>query len=107
VVGVVDDDFVELAEAIAVLRTQLHTAQQARLDGDPRFVVGKVEVELAVEARRDASGEAGIQFGVFTLKGKGGGSSASTHRVKLELTPLDASGAAFEVHSDVAEPPSR
>jgi hypothetical protein len=100
-----DDEFVDLATAVATLRDQLTTARAARGDDDPRFVVGKVQVELAVEARRDLGGEGGVQFGVFTLKGKGGGSNKSTHRVVLELTPLDSAGASFEIHGDVPEPP--
>lgn len=107
VVGVMDGEFVELAEAIAVLREQLRSAQEAGEGQEPRLLVGRVEVELAVEARRDGGGEAGVQFGVFTLKGRGGVSSASTHRLRLELVPRTSDGEEYVVHGRVSQPPDR
>ena len=107
VVVVVDDEFVELADAIRVVREQLVLARETGDGQEPRFVVGRVEMEFAVEIRRDAGGEGGVQLGVLTLKAGGGGSSATTHRVRLELTPQTGSGDPYEVRDRVAEPPSR
>jgi hypothetical protein len=107
VVRVVDDEFVELAEAIAVLREQLSHAREAGEGASPRFVVGPVEVEFTVEARRDVGGKVGVQFGVITAGAQGGGSSAATHRLKLTLTPQGEDGGDFEVHGSVTAPPSR
>jgi hypothetical protein len=107
VVGVVEDEFVELAEAIAVLRDQLATAREAGMGASPRFTVGPVDVEFTVEARRNVGGKAGVQFGVFTAGVQGGGSTASTHRVRLTLTPHGEDGGDFEVHGSVPAPPPR
>ncbi|GAA5197373.1 hypothetical protein GCM10023322_68480 [Rugosimonospora acidiphila] len=103
----VDDEFVELAEAIAVLRDQLGAAREAGEGASPRFAVGPVEVEFTIEARRNVDGKVGVQFGVFTAGGQGGGSSAATHRVKLTLTPHSDDGGDFEVHGSITSPPSR
>lgn len=103
----VDEDFVELAEAIGVVRDQLRLAREAGEDQEPRFVVGRVEVEFAVEARRDGGAEGGVQFGVFTLKGRAGVSAGSTHRVRLELTPETDAGGDYRVRDEASGPPDR
>lgn len=82
------DNWVGLSEAIAAIRRELVTAQ---LDGwgEPvRFDVVDVELEFLLEARKEGSGEAGLTFGI-SLGGKRTSSTASTHRIKLALTPMD------------------
>ena len=102
-----DDDFVELSEAIDVLREQLWNARELGRGRSPRFSVGRVEVEFCVEARREAGAEGGVRFGVFTLGAHGSVASTSTHRLRLELTPLTDGGDSWEVHGTVVEPPSQ
>lgn len=100
-------DWVELSAAIQVLREQLLLAKAAGAGADVSFEVGKVEVELGLEARRSAAGGGGLQFGVFTLNGKGEVSSGSTHRLRLELLPRDASGRTLEINGEVDGPAAR
>jgi len=104
---VIEDEWVELADAVRVVREQLDIAREAGESADTRFEVGSVEIELAVQVTKDANAKGGIRLGVVSFEGGGGASSASTHRVKLELTPR-RDGRSLEISSEVAElPPSR
>jgi len=87
------DDFVELAEAVEVIRGQLQMARESGEGQTPQFTVAKVEVELAVEIRR----EGGLKVGVPVFGISGGGSSAATHRVRLELVPEGEDGGSFRI----------
>lgn len=94
------DTWVGLSEAISAVRRELAAA---KLEGDGEsinFEVGPVELELLLEVRKEGSGEAGVKFGV-SLGGRKGSSSASTHRVKLMLTPKDgADGGPIKIKDD-------
>jgi hypothetical protein len=102
-----DQDWVELADAIDQLRTQLSTAQVRAAGKDVLFSVGKTEIEMAVEARREGGVGGGIKFGIVSLEGKGSLSSGSTHRLKLELTPHDLLGRDIDVSGQADRLPDR
>jgi hypothetical protein len=88
-----DEPWVGLAEAIGALRQELTTAMDAAgPDARVRFELQPVELEFLLEVRKEGAGEAGVRFGVVTISGKGGVSSASTHRLKLSLKPQDPGG---------------
>jgi hypothetical protein len=95
----VDDNWVGLSDAISEVRREL---AQAKLEGDGepiRFELGVVELEFLLEARKDTSGDAGVKFGV-SLSGRRGSSSASSHRVKVSLTPTTVGGGAVDIKDD-------
>lgn len=100
-------EWMELSEAIQVLREQLLIAKAAGEGSKVSFSVGKVEVELGLEARRSGGGGGKLQFGVFALDGKGEYSSGTTHRLRLELLPTDEEGKTLEIKGRVNELPSR
>ncbi|MDQ1289317.1 MAG: hypothetical protein QG622_2883 [Actinomycetota bacterium] len=102
-----DQDWMELSEAITQLRSQLSAAREAAVGQDLLFTVGAVEVELGVEARREAGGGGGLKFGVVSLQGKGSLSSGTTHKVKLQLQPHDRAGGSIDVGDTVSALPSR
>jgi hypothetical protein len=83
---------VGLADAIKALRQELATATEEGQGKSVRFELGPVEMEFLLQVTKDAGGSAGVQFWVVSLGGQTGISSGSTHRVKLALTPKDASG---------------
>ncbi len=91
------EEWVGLADAIRELRRELTEAMTEGQGKPIRFELGPVEMEFLLEVRKDAGGEAGVRFWVISLGGKGSVSSGSTHRVKLSLTPKDASGASPEI----------
>ena len=85
-------EWVGLADAIKALRQELAAAMDEGQGKSVRFELGPVEMEFLLQVTKDAGGSAGVKFWVVSLGGQGGISSGSTHRVKLALTPKDASG---------------
>jgi hypothetical protein len=79
---------VPLASAIEALRGELVAAVQEGKDQDVRFALGPIELEFQVEVSREAGVEAGVKFYVLALGGKGTRSSATTHTVRLSLSPV-------------------
>lgn len=84
--------WVGLADAIRELRLELAAAMDEGQGKSVRFELGPVELEFLLEVTKDAGGSAGVKFWLISLGGQGNISSGSTHRVKLALTPKDASG---------------
>jgi hypothetical protein len=78
---------VPLAEAIRALRREIVVASRAGKDEDVRFKLGPIELEFALEVSREAGGDAGLKFWVVSLGGQAKRGSATTHTVKLVLTP--------------------
>ena len=78
-----------LAEAVRGVRTELRAAMAEGEDERLRFDVGEVEMEFAVEVRRDAAVQGGVQVWVVNLGGSAGRSSTATHRLRVTLTPTD------------------
>ncbi|GLW91351.1 trypco2 family protein [Actinokineospora globicatena] len=95
---------IELADAVAALRDELIAA--ASRDVDPRvsFTVGPIELELAVELKRDVSAKAGFKAWVVTGEAKAGLAQTRTHKVKVQLTAKDAEGADLLVHGRADRP---
>lgn len=91
------ENWIGLADAIRELRRELTDAMADAQDESIRFELGMVEMEFLLNASRDTGGEAGVRFWVVSLGGRGSVSSGSTHRVKLSLTPKDASGMSPEI----------
>jgi hypothetical protein len=102
-----DGNWIELADAIAQLRAQLSAARAEAAGKDVLFTVGKAEIELAVEARREGGGGLGFTFGVLSLEGKGSASSGSTNRLRLELSPHDPAGHDIDVSGQAQQLPNR
>jgi Trypsin-co-occurring domain 2 len=86
--GEMDDDTVDLADAIRVVRRQLDESMSEGLDSSVRFELGVVQMEFEVVLTRDTSVDGGIRFGVVSLGGKGGVSQARTHRISVEMQPV-------------------
>src|SRR5215831_8833332 len=95
----VEDESVELTEAISALRRQLGEAMRAGEDEDIRFRLGSVELEFALTVKKDVHGDGGVRFGVISLGAGGGLSRDTVQRVKLTLQPIDAAGDDLEVRS--------
>jgi hypothetical protein len=79
---------VPLARAIEALRRELVEAVKAGKEQEVRFALGPIELEFQVEVSREAGAEAGVKFYVLALGGKGTRSSATTHTVRLSLSPV-------------------
>jgi len=86
------DSPIPLAEAVRALRSEIEQAVKAAEGSDVRFRLGPIELEFGLEIGRKKEGEAGIGFWVVKLGGRGERTSATTHTVKLVLTPVGADG---------------
>ena len=99
-------DDVDLAAAIGVIRAQLIRAQEERDDAELSFAVGKVEIELGGELKWVSGAGGGIKFWVASVDAKGERSSSATHKVKIELLPVDSKGTSWRVASGALKPPA-
>jgi hypothetical protein len=94
-----DEESVELADAIAALRAQLGKALRAGKDEEVRFRLGPVELEFTLNVKKDIQAEGGVKFWVVSLGTHAGVSHDNQHRVKLSLQPIDGIGDELEVHA--------
>jgi len=98
------DNLVSLRAFIAGLRSELKAAhadaeQDDSPDG-PIFVVGPVNVEFTLTAKKDASAKGGVRFYVFELGASGSVGSETTQRVSLVLTPQTEDERDYKVSDD-------
>lgn len=92
-----DEAEVPLADAIKALRADLNAAMAEGADDPLRFRLGPVEMEFLVTLTKEAGANAGVRFWVVEAGAKGSLTSASTHRLKLQMQPVDRSGQDAEV----------
>jgi hypothetical protein len=95
-----------LSDAITSIRSELTKAMGSSEGGEIRFRLGPVELELELEARKDAGATAGVKFWVVSVGARGDVSAGSTHRIKLILQPVGPGGEDVEVAADRSEPPA-
>lgn len=79
---------VPLRDMIRELRRQLISALSDGKDQEVKFALGEIELELHVEVENTGGGQAGIQFYVVSLGGKGQRTSTRTQTIRLKLTPV-------------------
>ncbi|GAB3901590.1 trypco2 family protein [Kibdelosporangium lantanae] len=84
--------WIELAEWIAALRSELQAAQNEGTGKDLQFVVGPLELEFEVTASREAGGKGGVKFWVAEVGSDVRTKSGTTQRVKMTLTPHSGDG---------------
>lgn len=80
-----------LAEVIGQVRDELERAQRAGEGRDLKFSVEKVNLEFAVQVRREGSGRAELRIGVLTA-GAGSAARDTTHTIQIELKPQGRDG---------------
>ncbi|MFJ7423631.1 trypco2 family protein [Streptomyces uncialis] len=78
-----------LAEVIGKIRDELEQAQHEGSRSRLRFLVERVNVEFAVQVRREGSGRGGLSIGVVTAEAGAASSHETTHRIEIELKPHD------------------
>lgn len=87
-----DKSWVGLAEAVAGVRAELAEAMIRGKDSDPKFEVGAIEMEFAVELRRENAVNGGVQVWVLQAGVSRSSAQAHTHRLTVTLTPTTADG---------------
>ena len=93
---------IDLADAVASVRDELVAAAARGAGSDVEFVVGPIELEFAVEMRRDVKGKAGFKAWLISADAEGGLAQGRTHKVKLTLTPKKPDGGDLLVAGDQA-----
>ncbi|MEU2779907.1 trypco2 family protein [Streptomyces sp. NPDC007162] len=78
-----------LAAALEELRQELYDAQDRGAGEQFAFEIQEAQLELLLELRDDVKGEGKLQFGVATVGGGGGQSSARSHKLTLKLQIKD------------------
>jgi len=81
-----------LAEVIGQVRDELERAQRAGEGRDLKFSVEKVNLQFAVQVRREGSGRAELRIGVLTAGGGGSAARDTTHTIQIELKPQGRDG---------------
>lgn len=97
----VDGPWVGLADAVRGVRAELQAAMAEGQGSDLRFEVGPVELEFAVDVRKEGGVNAGVKVYVVSFGAKGSEAATTTHRLKLTLHPKDAQGNAPQVNTSV------
>lgn len=93
-----DEDWIELADAIGMVRRQLSEAAAKKPAEGPMLSVRKVTLEFSGELKRSASGAAGVRFWVASADVKGERSQSAGQKVTVELQPI---GDGYEVSNRV------
>lgn len=87
-----DDDWLDLADAVGLLRDQILEARRRAGASEVRFEIDNVTVEFELELARSRSAGGELRFGVVGVNGKGETSGRRTHRVSLTLLPRTGGG---------------
>ncbi|MFE5026033.1 trypco2 family protein [Streptomyces sp. NPDC056656] len=82
-----DEDWLDLADAIEVLRSQLSEAQRRGQGSQLRFVLGEITAEFEIELVRTRNGGGALRFGVVEANGRQERATRSARRVPLRLNP--------------------
>ncbi|MFI6337954.1 trypco2 family protein [Streptomyces sp. NPDC050535] len=85
-----DLDGIDLADAIASVRDQLIEAATRATDQPVTFEVGAIEMEFALELRKEAAGSGKVRAWVVEAGADVSRATSRTHRVAFTLTPRDA-----------------
>ncbi len=98
-----EDSWVELSDAVRGVRQALIKAASEGATSDLRFEVEAVELEFAVDVRRDADGQAGVKVWVASLSARGTRSRQTTHRLKVALKPKTRDGGTADISDESDE----
>jgi hypothetical protein len=83
---------IPLADAIRALRSELIAAVQEDQSEEIRFALGPTEIEMEVEITTEAGGFGRIRYWAVSGDEEGVRASRVTHKVRVNLTPVLASG---------------
>ena len=103
-----DFEEIELSAAVRAVREQLVLAAAEGAGSSIRFEVGPIQMEFAVEIRREAGVKGGVKAWVLSADAEAKAARGNTHRVSFTLTPKDAgTGQPLEVGEETRGGTSR
>ncbi|WP_346010904.1 trypco2 family protein [Streptomyces sp. SID5606] len=101
-----DQGWMDLADAITLLRDQVAEAQNRIAaptgDGDQGvlFTLGEITLDLGLELTGSKSADGGLRWSVISLGGKKESGSKATHTVTVKLTPHRPGGGDIDVSDE-------
>lgn len=78
---------IELAALIKALRRELIEAIREGAGSDLQFSLGSIDLDLEVQATREAGGTGGVKFWVLSAEGSAKAGSAHSQHIHLVLNP--------------------
>ncbi|MEK2491050.1 trypco2 family protein [Kitasatospora purpeofusca] len=96
-------EWLDLADAITLLRDQIAEAQRRIADpaggGDQgvRFTMGEITLDLGLELTGTKGVNGGLRWSVISFGGKKESATKATHTVHVKLTPKQTGGGDVEV----------
>jgi hypothetical protein len=96
---------IPLADVIRELRTELATAIEEGRAHELRFKPGNIDVELALEVRREGKAKAGVKFWVVEFGAEGTAGQTQSHKIRLSLQLVDRAGREVLIAGDVTSHP--
>lgn len=93
-------DWLDLADAIELLRDQIVEAQERSPATGVRFALGEITVEFALELSRSRGAGGGLRFYVAEANARAERASSNTHRVVVTLRPKRSDGGDVEVDDE-------
>lgn len=104
-----DEEWMDLADAITLLRGQIAEAQNRIAapagsgDQGVLFTLGEITLDLGLELTGTKGVNGGLRWSVISLGGKKESGQKATHAVTVKLTPHQPGGGDVDV-SDTATP---
>ncbi|MGW0828045.1 trypco2 family protein [Streptomyces sp. NPDC002845] len=101
-----DEEWMDLADAITLLRDQIAEAQDriaapaGRGDQGVRFTLGEITLDLGLELTGTKGVNGGLRWSVISLGGKKESSRKATHTVTVKLTPHRPGGGDIDVSDE-------
>ncbi|HEX6354939.1 trypco2 family protein [Actinophytocola sp.] len=93
------EPWAELAEAIRAIRSELKKAMELGAGETVRFRTGPVEMEFAIDVKKDAEARAKIMVLPWSAEAKGAVASSRTSKVKIVLHPVDEDGTDLSINA--------
>ncbi|MFI9152566.1 trypco2 family protein [Streptomyces sp. NPDC053367] len=101
-----DQEWMDLADAITLLRDQVAEAQDriadpaGRGDRGVMFTLGEITLDLGLELTGTKGVDGGLRWSVISLGGRKESGSKATHTVTVKLTPHRPDGGDVDVSDE-------
>ncbi|MET8741742.1 trypco2 family protein [Streptomyces sp. NPDC004728] len=92
-----DDDWLDLADALDLLRAQVTESQRRAQSSEIRFGVEQITVDFELELMRTREGGGGLRFGIADAKARQENGRKTVQRVSLTLKPEQRSGGDVQI----------
>lgn len=92
-----NDDWLDLADALDLLRAQVTESQRRAQSSEIRFGVEQITVDFELELMRTREGGGSLRFGIADAKARQENGRKTVQRVSLTLKPEQRSGGDVQI----------